>query len=304
MASCNLNQWAMDFDGNLERVVSSIKIAKEKGASYRLGPELELSGYGCEDHFLETDTFQHCDESLAEILSGDLTDGILCDIGMPVMHRNVRYNCRVYCLDRQIILIRPKMCMADDGNYRETRYFTTWARENGVEDHTLSPMLAAVNSGGQTVVPFGFAVIEALNTTFGCETCEELWTPDAPHIQMALGGCEIIGNGSGSHHQLRKLNTRMELIGSATSKCGGVYLYANQRGCDGSRLYFDGCSVIVKNGKLLAQAPQFSIAEVEVITATVDLDDVRSFRGSVSSMQQQASNMLSRPVHRITVSKW
>ena len=156
------------------------------------------------------------------------------------------------------------------------------------------------------MVPFGYAVLEALNTTFGCETCEELWTPDAPHVEMALGGCEIIGNGSGSHHQLRKLNTRMDLIGSATSKCGGVYLYANQRGCDGSRLYFDGCSVIVKNGALLAQAPQFSVRDVEVVTATVDLDDVRSFRASVSSMQQQASDHAGdkATVPRIAVPKW
>ncbi len=50
------------------------------------------------------------------------------------------------------------------------------------------------------------------------ETCEELFTPEAPHIQLALAGVEIITNGSGSHHQLRKLNTRMDLIRSATAK--------------------------------------------------------------------------------------
>jgi len=81
----------MDFEGNLERVVTSIQIAKENGARYRLGPELEITGYGCEDGFLEEDTFLHSYECLAEILKGALTDGILCDIGMPVMHKNVRY---------------------------------------------------------------------------------------------------------------------------------------------------------------------------------------------------------------------
>ena len=53
LATCNLNQWALDFDGNLDRIVQSIKEAKLKGAKYRLGPELEISGYSCEDHFLE-----------------------------------------------------------------------------------------------------------------------------------------------------------------------------------------------------------------------------------------------------------
>ena len=49
---------------------------------------------------------------------------------------------------------------------------------------------------------------------------------------------DVVSNGSGSHHELRKLTTRIRLICSATSKAGGVYLYANQRGCDGGRLYY------------------------------------------------------------------
>jgi hypothetical protein len=64
VATCNLNQWALDFDGNMERILQSCQEAKQKGATYRLGPELEISGYGCEDHFLEQDTFAHCWESL------------------------------------------------------------------------------------------------------------------------------------------------------------------------------------------------------------------------------------------------
>ena len=53
LATCNLNQWALDFDGNLQRIEESIRAAKAKGCKYRLGPELEVCGYGCEDHFLE-----------------------------------------------------------------------------------------------------------------------------------------------------------------------------------------------------------------------------------------------------------
>ena len=40
----------------------------------------------------------------------------------------------------------------------------------------------------------------------------------SPHISMGLDGVEIISNGSGSHHELRKLYKRVELIKSATSK--------------------------------------------------------------------------------------
>lgn len=40
---------------------------------------------------------------------------------------------------------------------------------------------------------------------------------------------------------------------AATAKCGGVYLYANQQGCDGNRLYYDGCACIAVNGQFVAQ---------------------------------------------------
>lgn len=40
----------------------------------------------------------------------------------------------------------------------------------------------------------------------------------SPHIDMFLDGVEILTNSSGSHHELRKLDTRIELITEATKK--------------------------------------------------------------------------------------
>ncbi|KAG5461406.1 MAG: hypothetical protein BJ554DRAFT_6407, partial [Olpidium bornovanus] len=70
---------------------------------------------------------------------------------------------------------------------------------------------------------------------------------------------------------------------------GGVYLYGNQQGCDGDRLYYDGCALVVVNGKIVAQGSQFSLADVEVTAATVDLEDIRSFRTCISSRGFQAA---------------
>lgn len=69
---------------------------------------------------------------------------------------------------------------------------------------------------------------------------------------------------------------------------GGIYLYANQQGCDGDRLYYDGCAMIAVNGKIVAQGSQFSLQDVEVVTATVDLEDVRSHRATSSRSMQAA----------------
>ncbi|KAG8775417.1 glutamine-dependent NAD(+) synthetase [Ceratobasidium sp. 428] len=179
------------------------------------------------------------------------------------------------------------MWMANDGNYRELRYFTPWRKHRQTEEHYLPRMIQAVT--GQVKVPFGDAVISTLDTCIGVELCEELFTPASPHILMGLDGVEIFTNSSGSHHELRKLYTRIELIKEATLKLGGIYLYANQQGCDGDRLYYDGCAMIAVNGRIVAQGSQFSLSDVEVVSATVDIEDVRAHRTKSSRSMQAAS---------------
>jgi NAD+ synthase (glutamine-hydrolysing) len=174
LATCNLNQWALDFGGNLERVRESVRVAKARGARFRVGPELELCGYSCEDAFLEGDTLRHSWEALGELLADDLSDGILVDVGMPVMHRGVRYNCRVFLLGRRILLIRPKLALAQDGNYREARYFAAWQHPRCTEPHPLPGFIRELT--GQSHVPIGDAAVEALDTVLASETCEELFT--------------------------------------------------------------------------------------------------------------------------------
>ncbi|KAF1738488.1 Glutamine-dependent NAD(+) synthetase [Beauveria bassiana] len=243
VAACSLRQWALDFEGNTDRIIESTRRAKADGARLRVGPELEISGYSCNDHFLEPDLYLHCLEMLARILQDKTCHGILLDIGLPVTHRNVNYNCRVVCLDGKILFIRPKM------HYREMRYFTPWLRPTHWEEFHLPKFLQKLQ--GSTHVPFGDCVISTPDSCFGAETCEEMWSPDAP------------------------------------------------RG-DGDRLYFDGSAMVFCNGQVLAQSPQFSLNDVDVVTATVDLEEVRAYRSSISRAMQAAQN--TRKYYRIQTS--
>ncbi|XP_012697829.2 glutamine-dependent NAD(+) synthetase isoform X1 [Clupea harengus] len=277
LATCSLNQWALDFEGNLSRILRSIEIAKGNGAKYRLGPELEICGYGCADHFYESDTLLHCLQVLRELLESPVTQDIICDVGMPVMHRDVRYNCRVIFLNKKILLIRPKMFLANYGNNREFRWFSPWTQPRHVEEYILPRMIREVTD--QASVPFGDCVLSTVDTCMGSEMCAEMWHPKSPHIDMGLDGVEIFTNSSASYHELRKANQRVALVSSATSKSGGIYLFANQKGCDGDRLYYDGCAMIAINGDIVLQGAQFSLDDVEVLCATLDLEDVRSYRG-------------------------
>lgn len=163
------------------------------------------------------------------------------------------------------------------GNYREMRHFIPWNRPQHVEEYYLPQMIQKIQ--GSVKVPIGDMLLSTPDTCIGLETCEELFTPRSPHLDMSLNGCEIITNSSGSHHSLRKLDTRISLIQEATRKSGGVYLYSNQQGVDGdARLYFDGCAMIIVNGQIVSQASQFSLQDVEVCTATIDIEEVRSYR--------------------------
>ncbi|XP_054380109.1 glutamine-dependent NAD(+) synthetase isoform X5 [Pongo abelii] len=292
--------WSQGSRPGAKRILhkrSGIEIAKNRGARYRLGPELEICGYGCWDHYYESDTLLHSFQVLAALLESPVTQDIICDVGMPVMHRNVRYNCRVIFLNRKILLIRPKMALANEGNYRELRWFTPWSRSRHTEEYFLPRMIQDLTK--QETVPFGDAVLVTWDTCIGSEICEELWTPHSPHIDMGLDGVEIVTNASGSHHVLRKANTRVDLVTMATGKNGGIYLLANQKGCDGDRLYYDSCAMIAMNGSVFAQGSQFSLDDVEVLTATLDLEDVRSYRAEISSRNLAASR--ASPYPRVKV---
>lgn len=92
---------------SFSRLPAGIEEAKAHGAKYRLGPELEIwyesftslltsrviccsnsssllcfSGYGCADHFYESDTLLHSFQVLRNLLESPVTQDIICDVGM------------------------------------------------------------------------------------------------------------------------------------------------------------------------------------------------------------------------------
>lgn len=96
---------------------------------------------------------------------------------------------------------------------------------------------------------------------------------------------------------IRKLNSRSQVD---EEKLTGNFA----QGCDGDRLYYDGSSMIICNGNVLASGSQFSLDEVEVVSATVDLEDVRSFRCSPSrGLQSQHSQKYPRIELDVRLSK-
>lgn len=183
---------------------------------------------------------------------------MLIDVGMGVRHRNVRYNCRILCTYKHVYCIRPKMALANDGMYRESRYFTAWVKERQVEDYQLEHVVQEVT--GQTHVPIGDQILATRDTEVVCETCEELFTPRNPSTYAGHDGAEIILNSSASHTELGRLKKRIYLIANSTRKTGGIYVYANATGVDGdARILYDGSSMVIANGDVMAQGARYSL---------------------------------------------
>ena len=59
---------------------------ERRKAAGRLGAGL---GYGCEDHVSGSDAVAHYWESKADKCEGGAANGLLCDVGMPVLQRGM-----------------------------------------------------------------------------------------------------------------------------------------------------------------------------------------------------------------------
>ena len=67
------------------------------------------SGYGCNDHFYESDTFLHAFQVLASLLQAPVCHGIICDVGMWVPLINYRCIYYVYIYIVLYIQIQHKI---------------------------------------------------------------------------------------------------------------------------------------------------------------------------------------------------
>lgn len=279
---CELNQWSLDFDGNYERIRESILISKHKGATYRMGPELEIPGYNCQDHFNEIDTIIHGYEVLAHLLSDKDLHGIVIDVGLPVMHDGVRYNSRAICFNGDLIVIRPKTVLANDGMYHEERWFVGW-KKTVMGEWVVPEVISRVIN--KFSVPIGVCVLQFNDVSVGIEMCEELFVPNSWHNLLSMNGAHVICNGNGSHFQIGKINKRFALVSNASGKTGCTYLYGNIQGCDGSTMYFDGGSFVASGGKITSMIKRFSInSGIKVLIAIIDINEIRARRAAVVSL--------------------
>jgi NAD+ synthetase len=298
-----VNQFVLDFENNRHNIFQTIVEADAAKVKVLGFPELAICGYSCQDHFYERELFVMSYYMLKNLVSAtaQYTRNMIVAIGCPIMHRDVRYNCTVFFGNGKIFLIRPKINLADDGNYREARWFTPWLKE-GLEDFYFDDNSDMHDDQENGAIPFGVGVLNCNGILIGAEICEELWVSDNIGAKLFLSGVDILINGSGSHYEKGKQEEKREvLIKATTRKSGGVYIYSNLEGCDGERLYFDGGSIIAMNGKIQCVADRYLLKDVQLTLCDINLDDIVTYRLRSNSHQNQASRQIRFPEIKVNI---
>lgn len=80
---CALKQRPLAFEWNLKNIIWSIEKSASNECLVRTGPELELTGYGCKDHFFEDDLYLISWKYILIIMKFSINfPNMLIDIGM------------------------------------------------------------------------------------------------------------------------------------------------------------------------------------------------------------------------------
>ncbi|MFT5733932.1 MAG: NAD+ synthase (glutamine-hydrolyzing) [Planctomycetota bacterium] len=278
-ATAAVNQTPLDWSGNLDRCKRAIELARSRGASVVLLPELALPGYGCEDAFHGAHIEHRSWESL-EALCSDVTAGMVVGVGLPVLHRGALYNCAALIADGKLVGIAAKQHLAGDGIHYEPRWFRPWPPQKSV----MISARGLPTFEGADRVPMGELVFDLGGYRFGFEICEDAWVSDRPGARLAALAVDAILNPSASHFAFGKRTRRERLVCDASRSLHAVYVYSNLVGNEAGRALYDGACFIAVDGNLEAVTPRFSFEDVQIADASIDLEVVRrGYRRTVSA---------------------
>ncbi len=270
IASGSLNQIPLDWEGNKKRIVEAIQTAKDQGVGVLCLPELCISGYGCEDMFLSPHTARMSWDMLNEILPE--TRGLVVSVGLPVYHRNAVFSVVAMIVDGSVVGLTAKQSLAGDGIHYEPRWFKPWPE--GVRN---------VFHIDDQEIPVGDLYYNVGGVKIGFEICEDAWVAQRPGARLARRSCDVILNPSASHFAFGKVSIRERFVLEGSRAFGVTYVYCNMSGNEAGRAIYDGGGLIGSQGTLVARGRRLSFQDVQVISASVDLEASRLAQAKTAS---------------------
>ena len=263
-----------DCQYNTDRIIEQAKEAYSNNVRLVVFPEMCITGYTCNDLFLQEELIRSAKESLVRLVkqTRDLK-GMLIFVGLPYEHDCKLYNVAAAICDGKILGLVPKRYLPNYGEFYERRQFTPgfekteWTRIDNDSIPIGSNLLFRCTNMN------GFVV--------GAEVCEDLWVPQPPSISHAINGATVIVNCSASNETVGKKQYRLELVKGQSARLVSAYVYSSAgEGESTQDIVFGGHNIICENGTILGSGKLF---DNQSVYSDIDLDKLRSERRKMTT---------------------
>lgn len=275
---------------NAGLICQAIDEAEEMGAKLIVFPELCLTGYTCQDLFLQETLLEAAKDALRQIIAhSDGVDGLIF-VGLPFEKDHKLYNVAAVINCGELMGFVPKTHLPMYGEFYEGRHFDIG------NDTPVTVMFDDME------VPFGTNMLFESDAMTGLsvavEICEDVWAPNPPSTRHALAGASVIVNLSASNETVCKDEYRTMLISATSARLVAGYVYCSAGDGESTQdLVFGGHNLIAENGTILAQAERF---QNETIYADIDVARIRMERRRMTTFQvDKAPEYLVVPVAMI-----
>ncbi|MCI8949607.1 MAG: NAD(+) synthase [Lachnospiraceae bacterium] len=268
-----------DPEYNRKQIMKLIEEGASQQVMVMVFPELCLTGYTCQDLFMQLPLIRKAKEELKLITEASKNIDMLIFVGLPWEMDGKLYNAAAAVCHGELLGIVPKKHLPNYSEFYELRNFCP-GNDQAVEN--WDPDFQDWIYMGSHIL---FRCRETAGLVVGAEICEDLWVPCPPSISHAMAGATVIVNCSASNETTGKDGYRRNLVcgQSARLVCGYIYSNAGE-GESTQDLVFGGQNIIAENGTCLAESKRFAN---DLVIADLDLERLNSERRRMSTFPSQ-----------------
>ncbi len=240
-----------DTKYNAELILDMMKEIARQGAKILVFPELCLTGYTCQDLFLQERLLQGAKDALMKLVKESASLDAIFFVGLPFEILGKLYNVAAVFSHGEVLGLVPKSYLPNYNEFYEARHIVSGA-ERATE--VVLPDGSCVPADRDLL----FVCEQMPKLRIGVELCEDLWTPNPPSISHALAGASVLVNLSASNELTGKDSYRRELVSGQSARLLAGYIYASAgEGESTQDLVFSGHNIIAENGQILAESKRF-----------------------------------------------
>ena len=281
-----------DVEYNCSVICDYMKEAAQKRIKIAVFPELCVTGYTCQDLFLQDQLLEEALGALVRIAACSKELEGLYFVGLPMALDGKLYNMAAAVSRGRILGLVPKTYLPNYNEFYEARHFYSGRNIN-----------MEIRINGQTV-PVGsrllFCCQEMPSLRIGVELCEDLWVPNPPSIRHCLSGATMIANLSASDEITGKSSYRRELVIGQSARLVCAYLYASAGNSESTQdVVYSGHNILAENGSLRAESKLFSQG---ITTAEFDLKRIEAERRRMTTYESSMDENDAKAYRRILFS--